>query len=104
MDVPDDPPARAVALVERLFAILVDCRPIVREPNADRAELPSAEAERHVYYALVGAMEEGLLQTAEHVLTVLRQAHAPLGPMGEAWLKQQERDLTRPPREGTHES
>ena len=38
-------------------------------------------------------MEEGLVQTAEHVLTVLRQASAPLGPMGEEWLKRQERGL-----------
>jgi hypothetical protein len=45
-----------------------------------------------MYYALAGAMEEGLVQTAEHVLTVLRQAHAPLGPMGEEWLRRQERD------------
>ena len=63
------------------------------EPNSDRKESPSAEAERHAYYALVGAMEEGLVQTAEHVLTVLRHAHAPLGPMGEEWMKGQEREL-----------
>jgi hypothetical protein len=92
------PEVRAVALVERLFAILVDCRRIVGElePNSDRQESPSAEAERHVYYALVGAMEEGLVETAEHILTVLRHAHAPLGPMGEAWMREQERALERP--------
>ena len=55
----DEPQERAVALLERLFMILHDCRRVVRElePNADRAESPSAEAERHVYYAIVGAME-----------------------------------------------
>ena len=57
--------------------------------NADRSESPSAEAERLLYYAIAGAMEEGLVQTAEHVLTVLRQASAPLGPIGEEWLKRQ---------------
>ena len=87
---------RWCALVERLLAILVDCRRIVRElePNSDRKESASAEAEHHVYYALVGAMEEGLVQTAQHVLTVLRQAHAPLGPMDEEWLRQQEPRLS----------
>ena len=77
----DEPQQRAVELVERLFGILRDCRAIVRalEPNANRQESPRATAERDLYYVLVGAMEEGLVQIAEHVLTVLRQAHAPLG-------------------------
>ena len=90
----DDAGDRAPALVERLFALLHECRAIVRElePNADRAQSKSAEAERLLYYAPAGALEEGLVQTAEHVLTVLRQADAPLGPMGEEWLKRQERE------------
>jgi hypothetical protein len=65
------------------------------EPGRQRQESPSAEAERLLYYALAGAMEEGLVQTAEHVLTVLRQAHAPLGPLGAEWLRQQEQGLQR---------
>jgi hypothetical protein len=90
-----DPAAQAVALVERLFSLLHECRALVRElePGHERQESPSAEAERLLYFGLVGAMEEGLVETAEHVLTVLRQAHAPLGPMGEAWLKQRDADL-----------
>lgn len=42
---------------------------------------------------------------ADHVLTVLRQVNAPLGPMGEEWLKRQERRLWRgsaPPRVLVH--
>jgi hypothetical protein len=91
----DEPAARAVALVERLFTLLRECRAIVRElePGQPRQESPSAEAERLLYFGLIGAMEEGLVETAQHVLTVLRQAHAPLGPMGEEWLKRQEREL-----------
>jgi hypothetical protein len=91
----DDPIERAPALVERLFALLLDCRAVVRElePGKQREESSSAEAERLLYYTLAGAIEEGLVQTAEHALTVLRQAHAPRGPMGEEWLKQQERRL-----------
>ena len=76
----DDASEGAVALVERLFAILRDCRAVVRElePGQPRHESPSAEAERLLYYALVGAM---------------RQAQQPLGPMGEEWLKRRERDV-----------
>jgi hypothetical protein len=53
----------------------------------------SAQAERLLYYALVGAIEAGLVRTAEDALTVLRQASQPLGPMGAEWLKRQERGL-----------
>ena len=56
-------------------------------------ESVSAQAERLLYFALVGALEAGLVRTAEDALTVLRQASAPLGPMGAAWLAQQERRL-----------
>jgi hypothetical protein len=89
-----DPLDRAPALIDRLFALLLECRAVLRElkPGQPRQESPSAEVEHLMYYALAGAMEEGLVQTAEHVLTVLRQAHAPLGPMGEEWLRRQERD------------
>ena len=44
--------------------------------------------------ALVGSLEAGLVRTAEDVLTVLRQASQPLGPMGGAeWIGQHERGL-----------
>ena len=41
----------------------------------------------------MGAIEAGLVRTAEDALTVLRHASQPLGPMGAEWLKRQERDL-----------
>jgi hypothetical protein len=53
----------------------------------------SAQAERLLYVALVGALEAGLVRTAEDAPTVLRQASQPLGPMGVAWLEQQQRGL-----------
>ena len=87
--------ARAV-LVERLFALLHDCRALVPQLEAAGPEPPesiSAQAERLLYFALVGAMEEGLVRTAEDALTVLRQASQPLGPMGAEWLARQEQDL-----------
>jgi hypothetical protein len=72
--------------------LLLECRGVVRdlEPGHARQESPSTEAERLLYFGLVGAIEDGLVRTAEDVLTVLRQAHAPLGPMGEAWMRKQE--------------
>jgi hypothetical protein len=54
------------------------------------SESPSAEAERVLYFALVGAIEAGLVRTAEDALTVLRQASQPLEPMGAEWLQRQE--------------
>ena len=73
---------RAVALVERLFALLHDCRALVPQLEAGTDPEPvSAQAERLLYYALVGAIEAGLVRTAEDALTVLRQASQPLGPL-----------------------
>jgi hypothetical protein len=91
----EEPAARAVTLVERLFALLHECRSLVpqREGAGPEPEPVSAQAERLLYYALVGALEAGLVRTAEDALTVLRQANQPLGPMGAEWLKRQERDL-----------
>src|SRR5262245_58085021 len=76
----DEPAARAHALLEHLFQILHEFRALV--PQLERGpegETPSAEAERLPYYALTGAIEAGLVRTAENALTVLRQASAPLG-------------------------
>jgi len=90
----DGPAQLAHALLERLFALLRDCRAVVPQLEAGGdSESMSAQAERLLYFALVGALEAGLVRTAEDALTVLRQASQPLGPMGAEWLKRQERDL-----------
>jgi hypothetical protein len=93
-----EPAAQAHALVERLFALLHDFRALV--PQLEGAGLDpepvSRQAERLLYYALVGAIEAGLVRTAEDALTVLRQASQPLGPMGAEWLKRQERICETP--------
>jgi hypothetical protein len=85
----DEPAELAHALLDRLFALLHDCRAVVPqlEPGGQRQESVSAQAERLLYFALVGALEAGLVRTAEDALTVLRQASQPLGPMGAGWLK-----------------
>ena len=90
----DEPAARAHALLEHLFAILHECRALVPQlEHGPDGESRSGEAERLLYYALVGAIEEGLGRTAEDALKVLRHASQPLGPMGAEWLKRQEREL-----------
>ena len=43
-----------------------------------------------LYYALLGALEAGLVRTMKDAMTVLRRASTPLGPMGEEWLQAQE--------------
>jgi hypothetical protein len=50
-----------------------------RQPNPEPV---SAEAERLLYYALVGALEAGWSAPRRNALRVLRQASQPLGPMG----------------------
>ncbi len=80
----DEPAAQAHALLERLFALVHDCRAVVPQLEAASTdpESVSAQAERLLYFALVGAIEAGLVRTAEDALTVLRRASQPLGPMG----------------------
>jgi hypothetical protein len=91
----DEPAAQAHALLARLFALLYDCRALVPQFEAARTEPEpvSAQAEPLLYYALVGALESGLVRAAEDALTVLRQASQLLGPMGEEWLAPQKRRL-----------
>jgi hypothetical protein len=69
------------ALVERLFALLHDSRAVVPQlaVAGTEPELVSAQAERLLCFALVGAIEAGLVRTAEDTLIVLRQASQPLG-------------------------
>ena len=56
-----------------------ECRALVPELEGAGSdpESVSAHAERLLYYALVGAIEAGLVRTAEDALTVLRQASRP---------------------------
>jgi hypothetical protein len=58
------------------------------------------QAERHLYLALVGALETGLVRTMGDALAVLRQANRPLGPRGAEWLQAQAR-RPQPPRLGS---
>jgi hypothetical protein len=57
----EEPAARAAALVERLFALLHDCRALVPqlEGPGSEPESVSAEAERLLYYALSARSRRG---------------------------------------------
>lgn len=69
----DEPAAHAHALLERLFELLHDGRALVPKLEAGAvSESMSAQAERLLYFGLVGALEAGLVRTAENALTVLR--------------------------------
>jgi hypothetical protein len=91
----DEPAAQAHALLERLVALLHDCHALGLQLDASRTDLGpvSALAERLPYYAVLIAIEAGLGRMAEDALTALRQASRPRGPMGEEWLRRQERGL-----------
>jgi hypothetical protein len=47
----------------------------------------SAEVVRVLYFALTSALEAALTRALEDVLTILRHASQPLGPMGAEWLE-----------------
>ena len=91
----DEPAAHAHALLERLFTLLHDCGAVVLQLEAARTdqEPVSAQAERLLDCAWVGAIEAGLVRTAKDALTVLRQGSQPLRAMGAEWLAQPERRL-----------
>jgi hypothetical protein len=89
---PEEPAARAVALVERLFALLHECRALVPQLEAAGTDPESVSAQARAapllraggrYRGRPGAHGRGRPDR-------LRQASAPLGPMGADWLAQQE--------------
>jgi len=58
-----------------------------------RQEPPATAAERIAYGVLVAALEEGLVSTLQHAMEVLTRFSAPGGPLGEQWLREQEKKL-----------
>ena len=91
-----DPKEQAHGFIDRLEALLEEVHTFGRQLERPRPhESANAEAERILYFTLVSAIEAGLIRTMEDVLSVLRRASAPLGPMGAEWLARQERALKR---------
>jgi hypothetical protein len=99
----ESPEAIAHALVSRIFGLLHECRAVLPklEMLPARPESASAQAERVLYVALLGAIEAGLVRTMEDALTVLRQASKPVGSMGDEWFKLQERLAATAQKDGT---
>jgi hypothetical protein len=64
--------ARAHALVTRILGLLQECRAILPELAAptNKPETPGAQAERHLYLALLGALEAGMVRTVSDALAV----------------------------------
>src|SRR5262245_33076754 len=65
----DEPTAQAQAIMERLLALVKDCRVVL--PALERGnpgESSSAEAERTLYFALMSAIGAGLIRTTEEAL------------------------------------
>jgi hypothetical protein len=92
----DSPEARAHALITRILGLVHECRAILPELEPPAAETPGAQAERHLYIALLGVLADGLVRTVDEALAMLRQASRPLGPMGAEWLAAEERRLRTP--------
>ena len=68
----DEPIAQAQAIMERVLALVRECRMVVRAlehpPNA--GESSSTEAERILYSTLVSALENGLVRAMEDLVSV----------------------------------
>jgi hypothetical protein len=72
----ESPEATAHALVQRVFELLHECRatlPKLEVPGSP-SESASAQAERMLYLALLGAIEAGLVRTMEDAVAVLKRA------------------------------
>ena len=87
----NEPTDQAQAIMERMLALVKECRVVLRalEQPAESGESSSAEAERILYHTLMSAIDAGLIKAMEDALKVLRHASQPLGPMGAEWLERQ---------------
>ena len=85
----DEPAAQAHAIMERVLALVRECCMVLGklEHPPMSGESSSAEAERILYYALMSALDAGLIKAMEDAVKVLRHASPPLGPMGAEWLE-----------------
>ena len=93
----DEPTAQAQAIMERVLALVRECRLVVRalEHPPKAGESSSAVAQRILYYTLMSALDAGLIKAMEDALQVLRHASQPLGLMGAEWLERQARAIRK---------
>ena len=93
----DEPTAQAHTIMERVFALVRECRLVLRplEHALKLGKSSSAEAERILYFTLMSAIDDGLIRTMEDAVKGLRHGSQPLGSMGAEWLERQARALKR---------
>jgi len=85
---------RALLLLQHARELLHECRAVAQQlERAPDHESQAAAAERIAYGVLVAALEEGLVTTLQHAMDVLQRFSTPAGPLGEEWLREQERGL-----------
>ncbi len=83
--VTDAPLEAASALVQRVYALLVEAR-VTRDRLIALEAAGATEVERQVYLGLVAALEDGLRRTLEEALATLKGMKA---DAAEAWLRRQ---------------
>ena len=89
-----EPAERAVLLLQKVSELLLESRAIVQQLEVvPEGESSADAADRIAYGILVAALEEGLVTTIRHALDVLKRFRAPAGPLGEGWLRDQEKQL-----------
>ena len=93
----DEPAAQAQAIMERVLALVSECRMVLGklEHPPKAGESSSAEAERILYYTLMSALDTGLIKAMEDAVKVLHHTSQSLGPMSVEWLERQARALER---------
>src|SRR5262249_13060915 len=91
----DEPTAQAHAIMERVLALVRECRVVLQslEQPPKSGESSSGEADRIPYFTLMSAIDAGLIRTMEDAVKVLRHESQPLGPKGAEWLERQEQKL-----------
>ena len=79
----NEPTAQAHAIMERLLALVRDCRLVLPglERPSEPGESSSAEAERILYFTLMSAIEAGLIRTVANARQAMKQAKPCQSPL-----------------------
>ena len=90
-----EPTAQAQAIMERVLALVRECRLVLGklEHPPKLGETSSAEAERILYYTLMSALDAGLIRGWRTQSRSCVTQASRLGPMGVEWLERQAQKL-----------
>ena len=72
----DEPITKAHAIMERVLALVRECRMVLRarEHPPEPGESSAAEAEQILYFTLMSTLDAGLIKATEDAVKVLRHA------------------------------